>query len=1360
MRGERCIRVILSLTVFFGDVSGGTFWVAPSIEECKDHSPCDTLLQYQNNNSLVFSNSHTTWIFLGGEHLLVGGDIVITDATNITLKGENCLYGTNETCSVSPRIISRPSCSAQVCQEKHTGVTSYCLYSWSSYVSYGIVVIRSADVTVKGVEFDVQSAPLYCPSVGFNESVFFSSNDSPVNGVRFFLVHNVILHSVSFQDMRESRVSHQVTFIIQNPSGQYNVTEFATNFEVDIIIGEKYRQQDSLNIRPTTSIAPLDPTLQFSVLDSTFINNSVSLVIRDPFDIWYSVVDIVLRYCSFTTSNVSVDTDIAFVNLDLSVNFYNCTWSTVGAWMGSLSLNVDQAGLLHSCDLSFVTIALDQCLIMGSRTYVNFRNWIGDTNWLFMDELHNTTTPVDGLEQSRIVTVSDSTFHDSIIECDAHYPSAEYVGTPWCEDILLLTFANITFVRNTTQSNYFYNTASFQIRGFDMFPVVFEGVNTIEDSSGFYLRNSRLYIYNTINITSDFSGMILTYDSFLYLSNNSQLFVDHITVVPHPLVYNDFVRCAVHRQKVENVPTCHSYCFFQPLLDPETNASKGNFSDRNVNSTHNNRSHNNVALFNMKLYVRKNSNPDAWNEPIFNGHLENCTLKFGSEDVPLTRALLDQFVVLQGEYDNQGNTPYLFSSPPYHICICDLNRPNDSNYWICDNNTQVEYNLVQKVRQGLVLMGDFHRIKRSFVRVRIDSNDTNLDELRLFSNSSSCTEITTSVNNLTPNQKYNLTILAYSAVQNILGLYFTSLIFTIQIQVQGKCPPGMVLSNDACVCHPLLARNNIECSISGTDAFFKTPSSSYWIDIRGDEVLVSSNCPPFYCSNLLSTERVSLSNLSNNSGFVCNAANHRQGTLCSVCEPGLSSMFGSYKCDICRHQDVILPVILLSLAGIGVVAVLFLLNCTVMQGSIIGTSFYLHALHALSELLQLKNNTDIFQRALSILGLSLGIGTCFYSGMDEYARGFLGFIFPLYLFTLVIIIIICAHKFNLRIFRVQFIAKRSVPVLATLMLLTYDGLIQAVAFGLYFARIRSSTESSTESSTQLVWLFQADLPFFRGKHLALGLICILVLLFYLLPLTIVLIFGDLFRMCSRSLWFSHFLDVFHGALRYPFGFWLGVRFLLRAVIITLSSFRTVSKVSLGISAIVGILLLLQLFIRPYRVDNLPEHALQDTRVRMTFKKALKWRIARLFLPSVVDSMFLGHIIIIAVIFASRESLDEKLADAASSIALLLATIHIIMVACFHIYMYFPFPARTGEWMERFREKLASRFRLLKSRMQRGRNSVMLVDTTSSPISISYLSASMAMRGGDYTSSEDSSGDESSAGEGDRQPICPQTETQA
>ena len=86
----------------------------------------------------------------------------------------------------------------------------------------------------------------------------------------------------------------------------------------------------------------------------------------------------------------------------------------------------------------------------------------------------------------------------------------------------------------------------------------------------------------------------------------------------------------------------------------------------------------------------------------------------------------------------------------------------------------------------------------------------------------------------------------------------------------------------------------------------------------------------------------------------------------------------------------------------------------------------------------------------------------------------------------------------------------------------------------------------------LVWLYQPKLTYFKGKHLVLGLLAIAVTIFYLIPLTVVTLFGDLLRRnCIRSLWFSHFLDVFHGAYCWPLGFWLGLRLLMRVIFLVL-----------------------------------------------------------------------------------------------------------------------------------------------------------------------------------------------------------------
>ena len=158
------------------------------------------------------------------------------------------------------------------------------------------------------------------------------------------------------------------------------------------------------------------------------------------------------------------------------------------------------------------------------------------------------------------------------------------------------------------------------------------------------------------------------------------------------------------------------------------------------------------------------------------------------------------------------------------------------------------------------------------------------------------------------------------------------------------------------------------------------------------------------------------------------------------------------------------------------------------------------------------------------------------------------FVFPIYLFSLVVIIIIGAHKYNFRIFKVDFVAKRAVPVLATLIMLTYTSLTGAIITALRYTNV-CSHDFSTPSPQ---WLYQPTLLYFQGKHLALGLVAVITSLLYLIPFTVVTLFGDLLRrMCIRSLCFSHFLDVFHGAYRWPLGFWFGMRLIIRVIFLML-----------------------------------------------------------------------------------------------------------------------------------------------------------------------------------------------------------------
>ena len=94
---------------------------------------------------------------------------------------------------------------------------------------------------------------------------------------------------------------------------------------------------------------------------------------------------------------------------------------------------------------------------------------------------------------------------------------------------------------------------------------------------------------------------------------------------------------------------------------------------------------------------------------------------------------------------------------------------------------------------------------------------------------------------------------------------------------------------------------------------------------------------------------------------------------------------------------------------------------------------------------------------------------CLYNGMDEFTKSMLHFAFPFYLLLLVAFIILGAHKFNLRIFKVDFIAKRAVPVLATLMLLTYTNLIGLIIDSLRYTNVYTFTSQDTALQAHRVW---------------------------------------------------------------------------------------------------------------------------------------------------------------------------------------------------------------------------------------------------------------------------------------------------
>ena len=106
----------------------------------------------------------------------------------------------------------------------------------------------------------------------------------------------------------------------------------------------------------------------------------------------------------------------------------------------------------------------------------------------------------------------------------------------------------------------------------------------------------------------------------------------------------------------------------------------------------------------------------------------------------------------------------------------------------------------------------------------------------------------------------------------------------------------------------------------------------------------------------------------------------------------------------------------------------------------------------------------------SLTNLDLGIQTCFYNGMDDYAKIWLQLAFPFYLIFIATSLIITS-RYSTTIQRLT--ARRALPVLVTLFLLSYTKILYTVSIVLF--SYSTITQLPSEQST-LVWSVDANVP--------------------------------------------------------------------------------------------------------------------------------------------------------------------------------------------------------------------------------------------------------------------------------------------
>ena len=187
--------------------------------------------------------------------------------------------------------------------------------------------------------------------------------------------------------------------------------------------------------------------------------------------------------------------------------------------------------------------------------------------------------------------------------------------------------------------------------------------------------------------------------------------------------------------------------------------------------------------------------------------------------------------------------------------------------------------------------------------------------------------------------------------------------------------------------------------------------------------------------------------------------------------------------------------------------------------------------------------------------------------MDAYARTWLQFVFPFYLWLLTALIIFASHC-SLRLSK--YFGTNPVSVLATLFLLSYAKLLRTI-----ISAFRNTFLEYPDGSQVSVWLLDGNIRYLTAKHIPLFLAALATLLFLFLPYTLFLLLGQWMLSWSDKKvlsWVSKptvktLLDTYYGPYQDKHRYWTGLLLLLRGVMFVIFAFNILGDPSVNLLCI-------------------------------------------------------------------------------------------------------------------------------------------------------------------------------------------------
>ena len=480
-------------------------------------------------------------------------------------------------------------------------------------------------------------------------------------------------------------------------------------------------------------------------------------------------------------------------------------------------------------------------------------------------------------------------------------------------------------------------------------------------------------------------------------------------------------------------------------------------------------------------------------------------------------------------------------SDAVRVCPCEENAVMD-----CEINREVYVTKGEIFNVSVIAIDQVYHNVTATIRTMLSVENVIGEAQQLQDTNGQCTNLTFNISS--PHDSVNLVLYADQGPCDYKGLSP----LTVKVRFKDcNCPIGFTRSRNLNTCKCDL-HESLKTCVEVVSSNLLRRTENCWINYTtngtGYVYFIHSQCPYDYC--LQPGTGHGEINFSDPSGVDAQCNFNHTGLLCGQCREGYSMSLGSSQCVKCPDNWPVLAFATLlfgAITGIVLVVLILWLDLTVALGTFNGMVFYANIVITNSSLFLPFQNLNFFTIFVYLLNTKLRVRRCFWEGMDVYDLTWFTYVYPLYIITLVISIIITC-KLSSRFSNI--IGKRNpVATLATMILASYTYLLRNTIEILSFTVLRYPG-----GRQEVVWLPDASVKYFQGKHIPLGLTAIAVVMVGLIYTTLLFSWQWLqltpnIRMLRwiKNTKLSLFMEAYHAPYKPKYRYWTGLLLFVRVV---------------------------------------------------------------------------------------------------------------------------------------------------------------------------------------------------------------------